>query len=63
MSWLVWSNVAYAVIAVGGAVALAGRGLAAMGWAWLAANAVSALIAIVGLARTGKEGASCASSS
>jgi O-antigen/teichoic acid export membrane protein len=63
MSWLVWSNVAYAAIAVGGAVALAGHGLAAMGWAWLAANSVSALIAIVGLARTGKEGASCASSS
>jgi glycosyltransferase involved in cell wall biosynthesis/O-antigen/teichoic acid export membrane protein len=49
MGWLVASNVVYVGLAAALPIALRSDGLRGVGWAWLAANAGSAAVAIVGL--------------
>jgi O-antigen/teichoic acid export membrane protein len=49
MGWLIWSNVFYLLTAAGLALALARYGLWGIGVSWMAANAVSAAVAVAGL--------------
>ncbi len=49
MGWLIWSNVLYFLTAVGLALTLAPFGLAGIAVSWIAANAVSAGVALTGL--------------
>jgi O-antigen/teichoic acid export membrane protein len=49
MNWLIWSNVFYVATAVGLALMSARFGLRGIGLAWIAANLISALVAIAGL--------------
>jgi O-antigen/teichoic acid export membrane protein len=49
MAWLIWSNVFYVLTAAGLAFSLTPFGLPGIGAAWIAANGVSAVVAVMGL--------------